>query len=1071
VLQIIDHLIQLSLKKRYYLSLIKFFTFTIVLLKCCSGFCQQKISGFVRDIDDKSPLTSASITIKGDNSGTSTDINGYFRLTARKGAILVFSYLGYTPKEVTVENDTILNIFLSKFVSPLNQIVVTGYTLQRVKEITGSVSVVNSADLTVVPDGDIEKMLQGKVAGLTVITSGLPGGQTNIRINGIGNFGDVAPLYIIDGVEGDVNLLNPSDIESLQVLKDAGAYAIYGVRGANGVILITTKQGKSGKTMVNFDAYVSLQEPLSKGPDLLNPQGQADYIWLALKNSHEVDANGNPSSTLYGNGPTPVLPDYIVNGYGYPANAPQVNPSLYNITPTAVNPIYQIMKFNKQGTDWFHELFRPAFTQNYSLNVSGGSDKNHYLVSLGYLDQHGTFLNTFFKKITLRVNTDFSVNDAIRFGENIQLFQGQSPPSSPDLYHALLSDPYFPVYDIEGNSSSGNGQRAGPADNPVTAQLLTKDDRFYQWQVFGNMFAEVDLLKHLTFRSSFGGGFHFSDSYSYTYGPYDPSQGLNVFNESTGYTRSLTWTNTLTLSEKFKGGHSLKLLIGTETKSDYGRSQIGTSKGYLTNDPNLRLLGNGNGVPTDQTINGMASNSFLSSFISRAEYGFNDKIYFTATLREDGSSIFGPENRFGWFPSVSAAWRITEENFMKKINWLTDLKLRASWGESGFNGNTTPLNQYTLYTGGPGSSYYDIFGTSNSTIKGYTTIQYGNAKTGWQKDIMTDVGFESILWKGKLSITTDWYKKKSTGLLFPAALPAILGYATPPYVNVGEVDNTGVNITLGSKGNFSKDWGWNANVAITTYQNKVVKLDNFPYLDDPVSYRGIGFAVRQEVGYPEGSFFGYKIIGIFQNAADVSSSPVQQAAQTGRFKYLDANHDGVINDKDRVHFGNPNPIFTTGITLGVSYKNLDLSTFSYWSCGNDVLNEPAYLRDVLSGSVKSPAALYDSWTPKNPNASIPIVENSINFSNSDAINSYPLEKGSYLRNKTLIVGYTLPAKILQKFKIIKIRLYAEAINLFTITQYKGLDPELSGTTSVFGIDGGNYPTNQRQYLIGVNLNF
>ncbi len=1061
------------MKKWNYSKLIKIFTLTIIFyFKCYAAFSQQKISGFVRDADDKSALISASVIIKGINTGTSTDVNGFFRLIAKKGSTLVFSYLGYVPQEVTIENDTVLNIALSKAISDLDEIVVTGYTSQKIKEITGSVTLVSAKDITSVPDGEIDKTLQGKVAGLTVITSGEPGGGANIRINGIGNFGDVTPLYIIDGVQGDINSLNPNDIESIQVLKDAGAYSIYGVRGANGVLVITTKKGKSGKTTLNFDAYTGVQEPLSKGLNLLDPQGQADYIWLALKNSGLVDANGNPSSPLYGNGPAPVLPDYFVNGVGYPANSPEVDPSKYNITPTPTNPIYQIIKFNKQGTDWFHEVFRPAYTQNYAVSISGGNDKNHYLVSFGYRDQEGTYLETYLKKFTARVNTDLSISKAIRFGENIQLSQSQHTPT-PGIYNALLTDPYLPVYDIAGNGSSERQGMATPADNPVTAQLLSKDNRNYLWEIFGNMFAEVDILKHLTFRSSFGGTFDFVDAYSYAYGAYDPSAGLNSFAESTGYSRSWTWTNTVNFSGKFKGGHSLKLLAGTENISDYARSQSGTSEGYLTNDPNLRLLGNGDGNPAHETISGAAANSYLSSFISRAEYGFNEKLFFTATLREDGSSIFGPENRFGWFPSVSAAWRITEEEFMKKIDWLTDLKLRASWGKSGYNGNTNPLNQYTLYGGGPGSSFYDIFGTSNTTVQGYTTIQFGNAKTGWQKDIMTNAGFESVLWKGKLSIAADWYQKKSTGLLFQASLPAILGYATAPNVNVGEVDNTGVNITLGSRGNFSKDWGWNANVAITTYHNKVVKLNDFAYLDDPGSYTGVGLAVRQQVGYPEGSFFGYKIIGIFQNAADVSNSPSQPDAAPGRFKYLDANHDGVINDEDRVHFGDPNPKFTAGINIGVSYRNIDLSTFSYWSCGNDVMNIERNNIDLFSGypTAKSTAALYGAWTPKNPNATIPIVEASQNFSNNDVVNSYPLEKGSYFRNKTLIVGYTLPAGVLQKLKIQKLRLYAEVTNLFTITKYRGLDPELSGSSAVFGIDGGNYPDNQKQYLLGVNLDF
>ena len=374
-----------------------------------------------------------------------------------------------------------------------------------------------------------------------------------------------------------------------------------------------------------------------------------------------------------------------------------------------------------------------------------------------------------------------------------------------------------------------------------------------------------------------------------------------------------------------------------------------------------------------------------------------------------------------------------------------------------------------------GAVFYDIFGTGK-TVQGYTRVQYGNAKTGWERDIMTDAGFEAILWKGKLSITADWYNKKSSGLLFPAALPALLGFGTPPNVNVGEVDNKGVNVTAGSKGAFSKDWKWDMSVAVTTYHSKVVKLNGVQDFYNPNSGDYAGLIVDNAIGYPLGSFYGYKVIGIFQNAQDVINSPVQADAKPGRFKYLDANHDGVINDEDRVHFGDPNPKFTAGINIGLSYKNFDFSTFSYWSCGNDVMNIIGQNADIFaigSGYARSKAALYESWTPQNPGAKIPIAEAEGSFSTSQVVNSYALEKGSYFRNKTMIFGYLLPAGFLQKFKINKLRVYAEVSNLFTITKYRGLDPEISSNQlyGPFGADFGNYPNNQKQYLIGVNLSF
>jgi len=1043
---------------------------SILLLLCTKLSAQQSITGVITGTDH-TPLFSATVTVKNTYRATTTDANGLFSISAKTGDVLIVSYVGYMTKEIKLGNETSIKISLYESIANLDEIIVTGYTSQKIKEITGSVSVVKPKELTAVPAGQVEQMLQGRVAGLTVITSGEPGAPSQVYLHGPGNFGNVKPLYIIDGVEGNINSLNPYDVESIQVLKDAGAYSIYGVRGANGVIVVTTKKGKGSKPKLSYDFYIGTTRPLSKGLDVLNPQEQADLKWIAYKNSGQT-----PSDVIYGNGPTPVLPDYLYAGpyIGLFNDDPRADESLYNIDSTH-GPIYVIVPFNKTGTDWFHELMKPATSQNHTITVSGGSDKGHYLLSFGYLDQKGTYLNTYLKRFTTRVNTEFTLLNTIRIGENLQLSYIQNPRVG-SIDPALGNFPFLPVYDIKGNSSSygpsfGTGYQApGPASNAVTARILSKDDKFNNWEVFGNAYAEVDFLKDFTFRTSFGGPLNYYYSYVFNYGTYEPPPpealgSPNSFSEWSGYSSSWIWTNTLNYSKTLKD-HKIKALIGTEEKSNYNRELGGHRTGYASNSPFYRFLSTGR--PTGLTNYSFGGTSYLYSFLSQAEYSYREKYFFRATLRRDGSSVFGSENRFGWFPAVGVAWRLTEENFMKSFEWLNDLKLRGSWGKTGFDGNTNPSNQYTLYGGGAGASYYDIFGSSIGNIaEGFRPIRFGNAKTSWQEDIVTNIGFDAVFWNGKLSLTADWYNKNSTGLLFPISLPALLGEATSPNINVGDVRNTGVDITLGSKGRFSKNSGWDLSVTFSHYNNKIIKLNDVPFFDDA------GGLVRNEVGYPISSFFGYKVIGFFENDADVAKSPDQAAAAPGRFKYLDANHDDKITSEDRVHFGNPNPDFTLSLSVGFNYKGFDFSTFFYGSFGNDIFNNYRRSFDIFSGGVKSKTALYDSWTPEHHNATAPIQENDINFSNAEVVNSYGLENGSYFRNRTMILGYNLPKSWLQKIKIERFRIYVQAVNLFTITNYSGLDPELGNPFgSSFGIDFfGNYPNNQKQYLIGFNLGF
>ena len=570
---------------------------TLLGLVETSSFGQQKISGIVTGSDGVR-LGGVNVFVKGSKKGVMSDTSGTYNISAQPGDVLVFSFIGYATTEINVAKDVIINVNLSQSANDLNEVVVTGYMSEKVKDISGSVAVVRPKDLVAVPAGQVEQMLQGRVAGLTVITSGEPGSESNIHLHGIGNFGDVTPLYIIDGVQGDINSLNPYDIESMQVLKDAGAYSIYGVRGANGVIVVTTKKGRSGKPSVVYDFYIGETLP-DQGLHILTPQQNADLTWTELRNSGYVDYSGNPSHPLYGNGPTPILPDYVVNDngifHGYPASAPEVDSNRYNLDPNN-GPIYQIMKYNKQGTDWYHQVFKPALSQNHTISVSGGMEKSHYLFSLGYLDQEGTMLNTYLKRFTARINTEFTVDNIFRMGENLQLVYRDNPKYAKilndytnEISRVMGMEPGLPVYDIQGKFVAYDDVNGGPQSNPVGARILTKDNKGNNWQVFGNAFAELDFLKYFTVRSSFGGTLVNYNSTDFEYGSYSGASP-NSFSESSGYSRSWTWTNMLNFSKTFNNTHHIKALAGIEEISNYNREVGGSNQNYFTDDPNYRFL-------------------------------------------------------------------------------------------------------------------------------------------------------------------------------------------------------------------------------------------------------------------------------------------------------------------------------------------------------------------------------------------------------------------------------------------------------------------------------------------------
>ncbi|WP_204986002.1 SusC/RagA family TonB-linked outer membrane protein [Mucilaginibacter psychrotolerans] len=1053
----------------------------LCVLLCCMVSslvvqAQTKHTGRVTGSDDKLPVVGASVRIKGTSTGTQTDVNGQFTINVSAGNVLVVSYLGYTTQEVTVGASENISIVLQVAANSLNEVVVTGYTSQRKKDISGSVATVDVAQAIKVPASSSDQLLQGQASGVTVVTQGSPGAGAQILIRGISNFANSSPLIIIDGVQGgDLGNVNPNDIESMSVLKDAGAAAIYGIAGGNGVVIVTTKKGKAGKSSITYDGYYGTQRPLGGNPfNVLNAQ---DYLTLVKK----VD----PTNSLF-------LADGSIAAYGaqgpgvkgnFAAGDPKVDPSKYRFDVFNPNNDYLIQKYdNGQGTDWFHAVFKPATMQQHTVSAQGANDKNAYYFSAGYLDQQGTLINTYFKRATTRINTTFNIKDHFRFGENASLFytlspngQGTIPGGNQGEGNSISEvyriEPQIPIYDISGKQYGGTW--AGPtslgnAVNPVATQDRQKYNTVKNWNIQGTVFAEADFLKHFTARTAFSGTVNNQENYSINYRPYDSGEGhggTESFSENASYYNNYNWSNTVVYNQAF-GKHKVNFLAGYEQREEFGRGVGGNVVSLPSLDPAFVTLSGGTGSLTAYSYN--AQPITHQSFFGKLDYSYNEKYYISATLRRDGSSRFAAGHNIGYFPAVSAAWNVTQEDFAKGINWLNSLKLRGSYGVSGFDNNVSPSNAFSLYSLDKGSSFYDITGSSNSIQQGFFNSTIGNASTTWERDYIANIGFDATLFN-KLNLSIEYYQKRSTNLLFAPALPATTGGASQPSINTGEVRNKGFDISASYRDKIGSDLNFNVGLTLTTYKNNIYDIPN------PFTVVGsrIGDISRQAEGHPVGSFYGYDVIGYFASAADVAASPTQNDAAPGRFKYRDVNGDKKITADDRTYFGNPNPDFTYGVNLGLNYKNFDLSANFYGSQGNDNFNYTKYWTNFYSSLTgnKGNDLLYNSWSPTNLNPKAPIAEAASTFSSAGVVNSYYLENGSFLKLKQVQVGYTFKSG-LKQIGADKLNVYIQAVNPFTITKYTGLDPELQAVTgNSSGVDFGNYPTTERKFIIGVRATF
>ena len=1074
------------MKKLY--SKAKRLVLLFVWLACSHAVLAQErvVTGTVKD-ENGGTMPGVNVLVSGTSNGTVTDASGKFSISVGSGARLSFSFIGYTSQEVEVGSSTTMGVSMKVDITELSEIVVTGYATQEKRDITGAVSVIKVSDLTAIKTSDFAGQIAGRAPGVTVGTSGEPGAAVNVRIRGISTFGNNDPLYVIDGMptQGSYqNSINPNDIESIQILKDAAASSIYGSRAANGVVIITTKTGKSGATKVEYNSYVGIQS-ITKTLELLNPTEYADLVFKSYKNFGRT-----PPAGMYGSGANPVIPDYI-----YPSGAfagdPRVNMANYSNDidgPGFGTTKFLITKANKAGTNWFDEIFSPAPIQEHNLNVSGGSEKNRFNISMNNFNQKGIMEFTNFKRVTVRANSEFNVKKNIKIGENLQVsyIQNVGQPGGNQNEGNAISNIWktqsiVPVYDEGGNFAGSKGINLGNGQNSYAQLFRNKDNKGQYTRMFGNVYAEAVFLENFTIRTSMGVDYGTGYEYGFNFRSIEAAEpsASNSYYERARYNSGWTWTNTLTYSKSF-GEHNIKAFVGYEAIKNSGRGLDGGRANYFTDVQSAWGL-NGIADPKSQTNSSFYYVNSLASVFARADYGFQDKYLVSATIRRDGSSNFGKENIYAVFPAASVGWRISKEGFLQSATFVDDLKLRIGWGKTG-NQNIDGGNAFSTFRGGANFSNYSLNGASNSTATGFAPNSVGNSGTKWETTTQTNIGIDAGFFGGKLDVTLDVYKRVTEDLLYRAQFAGTAGLVTPPFINIGSMENIGIDVGINHRGEITKDLTYNIGFNISQYKNTVTAVDGISTGFFTGGGSRFGDISRSQVGSPIAMFYGYQLGGIFQNAADVAAWPDQTGATgaagiaPGKFKFIDVNGDNKVDGKDLTTIGNPHPKFNLGLNLGLNYKNFDFTVFVVARVGNDIYNYNKWFTDFNSfQGNRSKDMLYNSWSPERPNAILPILDSNDNISNGFST-SYYVEDGSYLRAKNISLGYTLPGDITSKIGLDKVRVYVQGQNLFTLTKYTGLDPELSqqgtGNNSdrTIGIDYGNYPV-ARTIMGGLRLTF
>lgn len=1069
---------RLFLHKRH-LSLLIAFLLTISTSLQTSAQ-NLSVSGTVTDPDGK-PLTGASVAVKNTQIATSTDVNGKYSINVpNRNGTLVFTFIGLTAQELPVNNRSVIDLAMATAGTALQEVVVVGYGVQQKKSLTGAVATVKEEDLRAIPTGDPASRLQGRAAGVTVTNNNAPGAAAVVRVRGYGSLGNNNPLYVVDGIpRTSMDNINPNDIESMTVLKDASSSAIYGSRAANGVIVVTTKRGKGGQPSLSFDVRYGIQEKTNR-PDLMNSQEAGENLWQKFKNMGLRPGDAGWGNAQYGVGATPRLPDYI-----FPAGKMQgeVDESTYSY-PTPYNGI---TRTNKGEIDWYEKVFIKAPIQEYNLSVSGGvAGKSNFSISGGYLDQKGIVnyggdafnkaTNGGFKRYSLRSNADVQVNNWAKIGVslsstyiNLKGTVGTAPATA-----VLSISPLLPIYDIRGNFAGSKTPSTGNQRNPVAELIRNNDDYNRRLLMQASPYAQISFTKDLIFKTLFGVSFDEGKSLDRTLidPEFNQTQLVSNLTSSSNTGLQYNWVNTLNYLKTIKDDHHFNVLVGTEAVDNSTQFVSGGRSTFAFTDLDYMVLSAGQ---RDVVNTGSFDQNRLFSYFGRLNYDYKGKYLLEGVIRRDASSRFVGKYRWGTFPAFSAGWRISQEGFMDDINWITDLKLRAGWGKNG-NDNVGNYNAYTTFIANGFESYYNISGSSRSAATaGMHQSTLGNPNGRWETSIATNVGVDVSLFKSKFEASLDVYSRSTIDMLYSDSKPATWGEVILPNVNIGEMKNTGFDLMLTYRGRASKDFSYTVNANISHYKNQVVKLNGNPNEIRFGNATEASFNTATVTGKALESFYGYIVEGIFNTAEEVAKSPkfnpnvagVDVYSMPGVFKFKDVNGDGKITPTDRTFLGDGNPNLSYGFNVDLKYKSWDLDLFLQGLQGRKIINSVSrnmlFIRNDGNYLRKR---LYESWTPdryaSGANITVPITIN--NDANMQLPSTYFIENGDYARLKNLQLGYTLTPKMLSKLKLGSLRVYFQAVNLFTITKYSGLDPEVTEQ----GIDNSVYPTS-RIFMFGFNM--
>ena len=984
---------------------------------CQTAFAQERtVSGTVTDKTGLPVIGAAVIDAQNRTSGTLTDLDGNFSLNVSSGTSLEISFMGYKTVTVPVGDNDFLSVTLEDDTEFLDEVVVVGYGTVRKRDLTGAVSSVGNRDLKDSPVTNVGQALQGKVSGVYIVDAAKPGDNVSIKIRGLGTINDSDPLVVIDGVPTDLGLssLNTADIDRIDVLKDASATAIYGSRGANGVVMVTTKRGSTGEGKVNVSANWAMQN-VAYVPEMLNAAEYAAY-------SNDMLSAGG----------------------------------------LATNPQWSNPASLGEGTDWLDEMFRTGFMQNYTVSYSGGNEKAHYYVSGGFMDQQGTVKTIGYRRFTFQNNNDAQVLKWLKFTNNITFSTDTKTGGSYSVTDAMNALPTQPLKNADGSWSGpeGNAYWYGDIRNPI-GTLYTNENKTSGYNFLANISAEITFTKWLKFKSTFGydAKMWFNDNMTYAY-PYKPTP----VEETTRYQDSnkaftYLWDNYLTFDHTFKGKHYLNIMAGTSAQWNRNSAFNGTKGGFLFDD--VHEFDNGTST---KALGGSSSDWAMFSFMARANYSYDDRYLLTVTFRRDGSSRFGPHHRWGNFPSASAAWRISQEPWFPGRNdgnfVINDLKLRAGYGVTGNDKIGSYAYIQTYNTG----AY--IFGDDVVTTLMAKTM--ANPSIHWEEVQQANIGIDLSLWNSRLTLSLDGYIKNTTDMLVKAAIPITSGYedTSTTYTNAGKVSNKGFELTLNTV-NFEGAGGgfrWATSMTATFNRNKIVSLNS----DTPLYQNETGgaYITMQRNGLPINVFYGYVTDGIFQTQAEVNSHAFQEASTApGDIRFKDLNNDGVINENDRTVIGDPNPDWLFSMVNTFSWKGFDLSVYLQGVAGNDIFNANSISNEGMSSAHNQTASVKYRWVGYGTSTVMPRAVYGDPNHNARISDRF-VEDGSYLRLKNITLSYTFPAKWTQKISVDNARIYLSCENVATLTRYSGFDPEVG----INGIDGNRYPIS-RTFSLGVNFNF